>query len=274
MIICNAEITKVDAHQRLKLVRQAPQMRGAVVLFSLAVAIQFHQGLADNRLELRRNSDKTISIVLGNSDAVAGLQFSVNARGGVLLRSYEGSERTDAAAIGIYQYLKDDSTLNVLLLAPVRSALPAGQGLIGTIGFTFSKIVQADTARVYLSRVAMCDAQARYLDVSAGQLVWNLNEKEEARAASFTLAQNFPNPFNPLTTIAYSIQEPAHVILEVYDIAGRQVKTLVDQYQSRGHYAVRWSAEGYMESKLASGTYIARLQVGEQVSVKKMIYAK
>lgn len=253
---------------KLKIVRRI------ATLIALAVAIQSHQALADNRLALRRNSDNTISIELSNADAVAGLQFSVNARGGVLLRSCEGSQRTNAAGMGIYQYLKDDSTLSVVLLAPVRLALPVGEGVIGMIGYTLSENAQADTARVFLSRVAMCDVQARYLDVSAGQLVWNLSEGGDAQAASFTLEQNFPNPFNPSTTIAYSLQEPAHVRLVVYDITGRQVSTLVEQYQSGGRYTVRWDAEGFTESKLASGIYIARLQVGEQFSVKKMIYAK
>jgi hypothetical protein len=110
--------------------------------------------------------------------------------------------------------------------------------------------------------------------VSAGELVWNFNGGGNTQAVSFTLEQNFPNPFNPLTTIAYSLQEPAHVRLVVYDIGGRQVSTLVDEYQSGGRHTARWNAEGFAESKLASGMYIARLQVGEQVSVKKMIYAK
>jgi len=245
-----------------------------ISLIALATAFQFHQCLADNRLELRKNSDMTISIGLGNADAVAGLQFTVNARGGVLLRPYEGSQRTSTPAMDIYQHLKDDSTLHVVILAHMRSSLPAGQGVIGTIGFNFSKIVRADTGRVFLSHVVMCGVQAQSLDVSVGELMWNLNETEETRAASCTLAQNFPNPFNPSTTISYNIQEPAHVALVVYDMAGRQVKVLVDQYQSIGSYAVRWSAEGAMESMLASGTYIARLRVGEQFLVRKMIYTR
>lgn len=88
-------------------------------------------------------------------------------------------------------------------------------------------------------------------------------------ASEFRLNQNFPNPFNPTTNITYSIAESANVNLVVYDILGRRIATLVNEVQSPGQYQVNFDA-----TRLASGTYIYRLEAGGQVSIKKMMLLK
>nr|HQI40679.1 T9SS type A sorting domain-containing protein [Ignavibacteriaceae bacterium] len=88
----------------------------------------------------------------------------------------------------------------------------------------------------------------------------------------FKLEQNFPNPFNPTTTIQYQIPviasetKQSAVKLIVYDILGSEVATLVNDEQEAGYYEVSWNA-----SNFASGAYIYRLQTGSFVSVKKMM---
>jgi hypothetical protein len=84
-----------------------------------------------------------------------------------------------------------------------------------------------------------------------------------------SLEQNFPNPFNPSTTINYQLSEKNHVSLKVYDILGNLVTTLVDQEMEAGYYNVNWNA-----SQLASGIYIYRIISGTYVSTKKMILMK
>lgn len=85
----------------------------------------------------------------------------------------------------------------------------------------------------------------------------------------FTLQQNFPNPFNPTTTINYSIPEPAYVNLVVCDLLGREIKQLVGEYVGAGTYAVQFNA-----SNLSSGTYLYRITAGKYQSVKKMVLLK
>jgi hypothetical protein len=82
----------------------------------------------------------------------------------------------------------------------------------------------------------------------------------------YNLYQNFPNPFNPNTTIQYEIPEIDNVRLEVYNLLGQKVCTLVDRRQYGGIYNVNFQADD-----LASGIYLYRLQVGEQVALRKMI---
>jgi len=241
---------------------------------ALVLALQIHNVLAGNTLCPKKSSDNVISVELSSTDAIAGFQFSINARGGIKLQAYEGTERSNAAGLGIYQYLKNDSTLNVVILAPYRASLPTGEGAIGKVSFTLSTISTADTVRVFLTGVVICDADAKYLEVSAAILTWNRQDSKEVRLATFTLEQNYPNPFNPSTTISYKLEKPATVRLVIYDVAGRLINTLVGQYQNEGRYTIQWNAGDDRGSKLASGMYFARLQVDGQVAIKKMILTK
>jgi hypothetical protein len=93
----------------------------------------------------------------------------------------------------------------------------------------------------------------------------------------FMLDQNYPNPFNPTTTIKYSIPNDVTLNgvgggksqLKVFDVLGRNIKTLVDEHQSAGNYSVEFDA-----SKLTSGIYYYTLQYGNYVETKKMLLIK
>jgi len=86
---------------------------------------------------------------------------------------------------------------------------------------------------------------------------------------AFELKQNFPNPFNPVTRIDYSLPKSGHVKLTVYNTLGQQVATLVNNFRTAGTHSIVWNAEN-----LASGMYVYKLQAGEQVISKKMLLMK
>ena len=93
--------------------------------------------------------------------------------------------------------------------------------------------------------------------------------------AAFSLADNFPNPFNPATTIQYALPTAADVELTVYNVAGQVVRTLVADHQSAGRYSVEWDATNDSGHSLSSGMYLYRLQVGGEFrEVKKMLLLK
>ena len=85
----------------------------------------------------------------------------------------------------------------------------------------------------------------------------------------FKLEQNFPNPFNPSTTIQYQLPTESKVTLKVYDILGSEVITLVNEEQEAGYKEVKFNA-----SNFASGMYVYRLTTGNFVSTKKMMVLK
>ncbi|MBP9582503.1 MAG: T9SS type A sorting domain-containing protein [Ignavibacterium sp.] len=95
------------------------------------------------------------------------------------------------------------------------------------------------------------------------------NFKGEGIPTVYDLAQNFPNPFNPSTTIRYQIPQDGIVTLKIYDILGSEVATLVNEQKAAGKYEINFNA-----SNFASGVYIYKIQAGSFNSSKKLMLLK
>jgi hypothetical protein len=91
---------------------------------------------------------------------------------------------------------------------------------------------------------------------------------------TFGLAQNFPNPFNPSTTIRFSLEEASHVRLAVYNVAGQEIRTLMDASCGQGSHSVVWDGRDAHGRSVTSGVYLYRLAAGERVAIRKMVLAK
>jgi len=96
-----------------------------------------------------------------------------------------------------------------------------------------------------------------------------VDDRSETLPLGFALEQNFPNPFNPSTTIRFSMKHADHVVLKMFNIAGQEVATLLDKQSNSGNHTVQFNA-----NDLGSGTYFYSLTVGKQSSVKKMVLIK
>jgi len=90
----------------------------------------------------------------------------------------------------------------------------------------------------------------------------------------FALAQNFPNPFNPLTTISYQTPQSATVSLAIYNLFGQKVRTLVSTQQPANYYSVIWNGTNDAGQSVASGIYFYRLEAGDFQAVRKMVFLK
>jgi len=87
---------------------------------------------------------------------------------------------------------------------------------------------------------------------------------------SFTLQQNYPNPFNPSTTIKFSIPESGEVSLKIYDVIGKEVATLVDEFKSVGNYEISFNSNAN-GLNLSSGIYFYQLKINSKIETRKMI---
>jgi hypothetical protein len=90
----------------------------------------------------------------------------------------------------------------------------------------------------------------------------------------FALQQNYPNPFNPSTQIQYSLPTDANVTIAIYDLVGRQVRTLVNQQVTAGYHSTLWNATNDMGSSVSAGVYIYTITANDFRDVKKMILLK
>ena len=108
------------------------------------------------------------------------------------------------------------------------------------------------------------DAQSK--DVIAGD--------EVKLPTKYALKGNYPNPFNPTTTISFDLLEASNVSLEVYDMMGRRVATLVNGELSAGSYEKVWNARNQAGAPVPSGVYIYRIRAGSFQAVKQMVLMK
>ena len=90
----------------------------------------------------------------------------------------------------------------------------------------------------------------------------------------FALHQNYPNPFNPTTTMRYDLPETDLVNITIYDMLGREVKTLINQTQDAGYRSVIWDATNDYGKPVSAGIYLYQIHAGEYISTKKMVLLK
>ena len=88
------------------------------------------------------------------------------------------------------------------------------------------------------------------------------------------LYPNYPNPFNPVTTLRYDLPEKVLVTITIYDMLGRQVKTLMDQTQDAGYKSLIWDATNNYGKPVSAGIYLYQIQAGEYMQTKKMVLLK
>ncbi len=101
-----------------------------------------------------------------------------------------------------------------------------------------------------------------------------ISDETQNRPLQYRLIQNYPNPFNPSTTIHYEIPAESVVVLTVYDIQGRQIKTLISEEKPAGRYVIQWDGSYDNDAQVNTGVYFARLIAGKYSSVVKMVYLR
>ncbi len=129
----------------------------------------------------------------------------------------------------------------------------------GNVGFVVF-VQNGSTREVY---------QSTYLGM--GDIMPTGVNEEEHTPYSFRLSANYPNPFNPATTIEYEIAERSDVTLTIFNAIGQEVATLVHENQLPGSYAVRWNGLDASGRKMSSGIYFYRLIAGGHQSTRRMV---
>jgi cyclomaltodextrinase / maltogenic alpha-amylase / neopullulanase len=127
------------------------------------------------------------------------------------------------------------------------------------------------TAQSFASKVIPVDAFSARMFILADEVI--ITSVQPAPLAdlpdSFELDQNYPNPFNPVTTISYTVPRDGRVLLKVYDVLGREITTLVDEFVNAGTHSALFNDAG-----LPSGTYFYRIEYGEHIVTKRMLLVK
>ena len=163
---------------------------------------------------------------------------------------------------------------------PVNAfTLPSATGGTEPLTYTLSPELPAglsfDATTRTISGTPQSEGSLVYIYTVTDALGASVTMQLQTRPAAFSLATNYPNPFNPATTIQYALPQSADVQLTVYNVVGQVVRTLVAEHQSAGRYLVAWDATNDNGQSLSAGIYFYRLQAGGEFhAVKKMLLLK
>ena len=118
----------------------------------------------------------------------------------------------------------------------------------------------------------------KWIGARDGLLVFNeggvlsAEEKQKLNIPnSFILSQNYPNPFNPTTTISYSLEKDSEVSVNIYDISGKLISTLQNEYQTKGLHSIAWNGTDQHGLRVSAGIYFYQLRYEEQNITRKML---
>lgn len=176
--------------------------------------------------------------------------------------------------------LADAKTVSVGISRKAGQGGVSGEGTVVKVFFKgFETAPEETVVRLALQNIVANDAGGNSITftVEEGDLV--VTEVSQAARTGqvpdgFALLQNYPNPFNPETAIHFQILERTRVVLNVYDILGNKVRTLVAEEKVPGVYRVVWDGKDDSGRLLSSGVYLYKLQAGPFTAVRKMTFIK
>jgi len=230
------------------------------------------------------NTDARFNLAAGEELPRVGeeIAIAVNLENYTELRGYGFTVSYDSDVLEFVGSRVDNNILGEAGLAePHLFAQADGQVSIASFGQTAT---EGDLGLSLVFRAAG-EIESSYIDITEGALQdgrYGVNRvtemvsvRIETRPEVYSLSDNYPNPFNPETTIKYQLPEAGDVNLEVYNMLGQVVRTLVSTNQNAGRYVLQWDATNDSGHPLSSGIYFYRIQAGgEFQSVKKMLLLK
>ena len=138
-------------------------------------------------------------------------------------------------------------------------------GLITETNYQLSNVNQED--HTYFATAVYTSGESE----ASNYFLLNYTGSEELLASAMLNLSNYPNPFNPSTTIEYSLKEPCNICLEIYNIRGRKVRILINEFKCTGYYNVIWQGTDDNGKNVTSGIYFYQMKTRDYSIVKKMI---
>jgi len=235
-----------------------------------------------------------VPLELRNIKPMAGLDLPLQFPEGMTLEevSFAGTRSEDFD----FQWANIDNDKNTVVIGLIpmmfgeKPDLEPGNGLIANLIFTLDNpglkeiqltpitLTNPDHEAMFIYTDENGEIQSEKPDMIGFASALDVEEGEGAIAPTlpteFALRQNAPNPFNPSTSISYDLPRASNVQLEIYNVLGQKVRTLVSGYQEAGSQSIIWDGADNTGSSVASGVYFYRINAGEFNATKKMMMLK
>ncbi len=175
----------------------------------------------------------------------------------------------------LYTSIKDGVQKIGIVDLTGEKCIPKGEGSLVIL-----RAKGVDLSSVKINKAVLVDKDAMPLALEfSGELKQEEANSEmvkvsESKPTSFSLSQNYPNPFNPETDISYALPTDCQVKLTIYNVAGQNVRTLVDEQQTAGFKTIHWNGKDNEGKEVASGVYFYKIQAGVFTEARKMILMK
>ena len=217
----------------------------------------------------------TFTVCSDSQTDIAGWQFSLDAGDDFTVTSSGIGSAGSAAG------LQNFGSGGLILVFSMSGAfMPSGEGLeIATFTGTYTTSGVTEEVVVDFGSGALADSGANSLshnDIVNGWVSGD-NLLDAETPAEYSLKAAYPNPFNPTTTIEYNVSEPGNVNIVIYDMMGREIKTLVNDVVSPrvgGNYSVVWDGTNNANAFVATGVYVYRMIANNFVKTQKMTLTK
>ncbi len=147
---------------------------------------------------------------------------------------------------------------------------PEGQRRIGSGQRVLLRISGDFTIEQVLATEILPDGTVAKYRLGIRELVASIG----SAGGTISFDQNYPNPFNPETNFSFSLPQRAHVKIQIFNVLGQEVTTLVNQEYGVGHHVIRWNSENDAGAKVASGVYFAKFVSGDFIQRRKMVILK
>ncbi|MCP4584152.1 MAG: T9SS type A sorting domain-containing protein [candidate division Zixibacteria bacterium] len=197
-------------------------------------------------LSMAKNDNGDMNIMIDSESAIGGALIKID---------HTGIELGKPVADGMdIHFIDNGDVMTVLVFSMEANSLPSGSNIL------FSLPVLSE-GEISFGDVSVSDNRGALLDA---RIARNTPLPER-----FSLSQNFPNPFNAVTSISYILPESKFVRLGIYDLLGREIDQLVNEHQAAGEYIISYDASG-----LSSGIYFYRIQAGGNTESRKMVLLK
>jgi hypothetical protein len=102
----------------------------------------------------------------------------------------------------------------------------------------------------------------------------SINVTEFSLPQDFKLCQNYPNPFNPETSISFQVPKTSHIKIDVFNLLGQHIRTLIDEEKAPGSYQIMWNGLDDQGKPVSSGVYLCKMQAGDFTAMKKMVLVR
>ena len=157
----------------------------------------------------------------------------------------------------------------------VIEGLPAGRYRVKVTGVGMNTAYYGGETDSTAQEVDLSNGQsADNIDIEAEEVTTGIGDHAAVLPEAFYLEQNYPNPFNPETTIKFALAGKSHVTIQIYNVLGQVVRTLVDRPMEAGFYSMKWDATSDSGQRVSSGVYIIRFKAGDVVQTRRMLLMK